>query len=119
MEDFEDEEWPQPPDGADNFDWSGIPNWLAALVNVDNLPEWGLRGIRKRTAPSQGVNSVRFDLLLREAHAEEIPWREQDDPPDLAVSGFGMNGSVYGGIIEELSSSDEDISGSFPFPKGY
>ena len=40
-----DDEWPDPPEGNDNYDWSSVPNWLYHLLNMERLHDWGLRGI--------------------------------------------------------------------------
>jgi hypothetical protein len=34
---IEDEEWPDPPSGEDNYDWSGVLNWLQFLLTMDNI----------------------------------------------------------------------------------
>ena len=42
----EDDEWPDPPIGEDNYDWSLVSNWLYGLFNMDNLCGWGLHSVR-------------------------------------------------------------------------
>ena len=109
MEEIDDDEWPPPTEGGDTYDWSGVPDWLCVLVNMDNIHGWGMRGIRTRNTGLTGINSLARWYLLRDSYVEDIPWRELDDPPDVGVSG-DIGGDRSSGIIEELTNTNEDIS---------
>mmetsp|Transcript_7588 Transcript_7588/g.11005 ORF Transcript_7588/g.11005 Transcript_7588/m.11005 type:complete len:844 (+) Transcript_7588:228-2759(+) len=109
LKDIDDDEWPPPLTGGETYDWSGIPDWLCVLVNMDNLHDWGLHGIRTRETGLRGATSVERGFLLRDLYVEEIPQRELDDPADLRV--FEDTGdSRTSGIIEELTNTNEDLS---------
>ena len=93
-----DEEWPDAPEGEENFDTGMMPDWLVCILTLDNVHEWGMTEIR----------SFRGDRLrMRRSfwhnpgldNWKEIPVKELDDPPDS--DGDSLSG---GGIISELMS---------------
>ena len=110
----EEEEWPDPPQGEDNYDMTVLPTWLSAFLTLNNLLAWGLRG--RRNAPERRRRqALQFHVSLALPVAE-IPQRELDDPPDWRVRGWGdsdgdSESSSFNGLIEELSNTQiEDIT---------
>jgi len=108
MERVADDEWPDPPRGEDNYDWSLVPNWLLDLLNMEKLHDWGLRGVRVNRGCFTGGNIQRVYAIM-DRYIQEIPQRELDDPPDWSDNSSGSD-SVE--VIEELSGETfEDNSG--------
>ena len=91
--------------GEDNYDWSGVPNWLQFLLTMDNIHAWGMRGERSdRDRPTGEFLSRWYNM--EDLHVAEIPQRELDDPPDSWGSSREGDGSA--GLIEELSGPENE-----------
>lgn len=107
MERVADDEWPDPPRGEDNYDWSLVPNWLHDLLTMEQLHDWGLRGVWAIRGCFTGGNIQRVYAIM-DWYRQEIPQRELDDPPDWSAN---SSGSDSDGVIVELSGEIfEDIS---------
>ena len=108
MERVEDDEWPDPPRGEDNYDWSQVPNWLHDLLTMEQLHDWGLRGVRANRGCFTGGNIQRVYAIM-DRYRQEIPQRELNDPPDWSETSSECDSD---GVIVELSGEiSEDKSG--------
>mmetsp|Transcript_16552 Transcript_16552/g.23601 ORF Transcript_16552/g.23601 Transcript_16552/m.23601 type:complete len:549 (+) Transcript_16552:2780-4426(+) len=99
MIDLHEEEWPDPPEGEDNYDSTQYPYWLIFILNLDKVHEWGLHNITSRRALRQKRKIIW--MMPDRLYLKEIPVRELDDPPDS--SGLGSSGGEN--LIEEILSN--------------
>jgi len=74
------------------------------LLTLENLHDWGLRGIRSRQAGLAGGFLSR-GVPLRDAFIGDIPIRELDDPPDRDFDNSTASSTGIG-IIEELANTE-------------
>mmetsp|Transcript_16534 Transcript_16534/g.23564 ORF Transcript_16534/g.23564 Transcript_16534/m.23564 type:complete len:1161 (+) Transcript_16534:4649-8131(+) len=102
MIELHEEEWPDPPDGADIPDNNQLPDWLIFILTLDNIYEWGLKDITWRRDDGREHRKSAW-FLPESLFLQDIPWREQDDPPD-SVTDTDTSGDHN--IIEEISSNE-------------
>ena len=98
MIEMHDAEWPDAPDGEEQFGMEMLPDWLTFILTLDNVHQWGLAGISNRRGDSATKRRSMWYMPDR-LDVQDIPVRELDDPPD-----WGEGEQDGDGLIVELSS---------------